>query len=235
VTRQLIVNADDLGQSPGINEGIARAVDQGIVTSTSLMVRWPSAPAAIRWAATRPEVSVGLHVDFGEWVVHGDEWSQAYRVIANDEPSTVEAELRRQVDAFVAMVGRPPTHLDSHQHVHLREPYRSAMLALAERLSVPLRGMSEHITHCGSFYGQYGNGHPWPEGITLSALLAILDELHETTTELTCHPGFLVDTDYRSMYAVERQTELAVLCHDGLPLALAERDIALVSFDGARR
>jgi hypothetical protein len=45
--RYLIVNADDFGQSPGVNRGIIQGFDQGIVTSASLMVRWPAAaPAA---------------------------------------------------------------------------------------------------------------------------------------------------------------------------------------------
>jgi len=33
---KLIVNADDFGRSRGVNEGIARAHEQGIVTSVSL-------------------------------------------------------------------------------------------------------------------------------------------------------------------------------------------------------
>jgi len=41
-TRFLIVNADDFGQSPGINRGIIKAHADGIVTSVSLMVRWPA-------------------------------------------------------------------------------------------------------------------------------------------------------------------------------------------------
>ena len=43
VSRSLIVNADDFGQSPGINSGVIRAYEEGILTSASLMVRWPAA------------------------------------------------------------------------------------------------------------------------------------------------------------------------------------------------
>ena len=64
--RQLIVNADDLGLSPGVNRGIADAVARGVVTSTSLMVRWPSSDDAARWARAHGSVSVGLHLDLGE-------------------------------------------------------------------------------------------------------------------------------------------------------------------------
>ena len=40
--RCLIVNADDFGQSTGVNQGIITAYEQGIVTSASLLVRWPA-------------------------------------------------------------------------------------------------------------------------------------------------------------------------------------------------
>ena len=39
VDRYLIVNADDFGLSEGVNRGIVRAHEGGIVTSASLMVR----------------------------------------------------------------------------------------------------------------------------------------------------------------------------------------------------
>ena len=45
-----IVNADDFGQSPGITRGVIAAHERGIVTSASLMVRWPSANEAAAYA-----------------------------------------------------------------------------------------------------------------------------------------------------------------------------------------
>ena len=58
----LIVNADDLGRTPGINAGIFEAHDRGLVTSATLMVGYPAAVAAAREAAARPGLGVGLHV-----------------------------------------------------------------------------------------------------------------------------------------------------------------------------
>jgi predicted glycoside hydrolase/deacetylase ChbG (UPF0249 family) len=54
VTRQLIVNADDFGQSAGVNRGVIEAHENGIVTSASLMVRWPDAADAARYARPAP-------------------------------------------------------------------------------------------------------------------------------------------------------------------------------------
>jgi chitin disaccharide deacetylase len=66
--RYLIVNADDFGLSEGVNRGIIEAAEKGIVTSASLMVRQPAAAAAAAYARKLDRISVGLHLDLGEWV-----------------------------------------------------------------------------------------------------------------------------------------------------------------------
>jgi predicted glycoside hydrolase/deacetylase ChbG (UPF0249 family) len=59
MTRAAIVNADDFGQSAGINRGIVEAHQRGIVTSASLMVRWHAASeAAAAYARAHPRLSV---------------------------------------------------------------------------------------------------------------------------------------------------------------------------------
>ena len=65
--RFLIVNADDFGQSSGVNRGIIQAHCTGIVTSTSLMVRWPAATEASALSLKYPDLNIGLHLDLGEW------------------------------------------------------------------------------------------------------------------------------------------------------------------------
>jgi predicted glycoside hydrolase/deacetylase ChbG (UPF0249 family) len=230
VSRKLIVNADDLGQSPGVNRGIARAVDDGIVTSASLMVRWPAAEAAARWASTRPAVGIGLHLDLGEWAYRRDTWVPVYEVVDTGESDAVDAELSRQLGMFLRLVGRPPTHLDSHQHAHRSDPLRTMLLSAGARLGVPVRELNEEISYCGSFYGQSGRGDPYPEGITFDSLLGILDDLPAGTTELGCHPGDDDLDDLDSMYCAERAVERSVLCDPRLPAALARLGIELGSF-----
>src|SRR5262245_39603269 len=89
--RYLIVNADDFGQSRGVNRGIMEAHENGIVTSGSLMVRWPAAAEAATFARTHPDFSLGLHVDLGEWVYRGYSWEPAYTVIDSGDVVAVEA------------------------------------------------------------------------------------------------------------------------------------------------
>src|SRR4051812_5062264 len=113
--RYLIVNADDFGLSPGVNRGIITAHEHGIVTSASLMVRWPGAVEAAAYAKTRPELGVGLHIDLGEWAYRDGEWIALYQVVPLADHEAVFAEVERQLTCFRGLLGREPTHLDSHQ------------------------------------------------------------------------------------------------------------------------
>ena len=103
------------------------------------------------------------------------------------------------------LVGRPPDHLDSHQHVHRDEPTRGPVLALGERLGVTVREAAAEITYSGVFYGQDAKGIPVPEAITTEALIAAIERLPFGTTELACHPAASADHD--SAYGEERLRE----------------------------
>jgi chitin disaccharide deacetylase len=226
--RYLIINADDFGLSPGVTRGIIEAHERGVVTSTSLMTRWPTAEAAAGYARRRPQLSVGLHVDLAEWFCRNGEWVCLYQVVPDDDRAAAAAEAARQLDAFHRLVGRPPTHLDSHQHVHRNEPVRSVLVELADRLGVPLRHFSPAVRYCGDFYGQMKGGEPFPEAVGVDHLVRVLGELPPGTTELCCHPGYAGDLD--SMYRDERAEELRTLCDPRVRAALAAEDIELRSF-----
>lgn len=228
--RRLIVNADDFGQSPGVNRGIIAAHERGIVTSTSLMVRWPAAREAAEYARAHSALGVGLHVDLGEMRYREEEeaWVQMYEVVPQDDAVAVRQEVERQLADFFSLLGRAPTHLDSHQHVHLHEPVRSILVEFAASLAVPLRSCTPAIRYCGDFYGQASKGYAYPEGIAVGQLLNVLDALPPGLTELGCHPGLGEDVD--SMYRTERATEVQTLCDPSVRSAIHAGNIRLISF-----
>ncbi len=229
--RVLIVNADDFGRSPGVNRGVIRCHEEGIVTSASLMVRWPHAEEAAAYAR-RSALGVGLHVDFGEWEYRDGAWETSYEVLPKESPDAVAAELERQLEAFERMVGRPPDHLDSHQHVHRDEPVRGALLALGERLGAPVREATPAIGYSGVFFGQDGKGRPVPDAITVEALIAALEALPPGITELACHPA--TASDHGSVYGEERIREVEALCDPRVRAAIDRYGIVLESFAGAQ-
>lgn len=228
MTRTLIVNADDFGRTAGVTRGIVRAHEEGIVTSATLMVRWPAAEDAAAYARRRPELSVGLHFDLSEWEYTQHEWRPTYQVVDADDGGAVEVELERQLDRFVELVGCPPTHLDSHQHVHREEPVRSAVAAAGRRLGVVVRDLTPGVRYCGNFYGQDGKGYPMPEAITVDALIGLVRGLPDGVTELGCHPGD--PSDLVSSYRDERAVEVEVLCDPLVRRALEEENIELRRF-----
>jgi predicted glycoside hydrolase/deacetylase ChbG (UPF0249 family) len=226
--RRLIVNADDFGLSAGVNRGVAQAHEQGILTSASLMVRAAHAQEAADYAHAHPELSVGLHVDLGEWHYTGEVWIAAYEVVPTDDDAAVAAEVAAQCERFCALMGREPTHVDAHQHAHRSEPARSIVREYAGRFGVPVRSFTPGLRYEGAFYGQSGRGEAYPEGITVEALCALLRDLPEGTTELGCHPA--IDDDSGSSYSAERTAETATLCDPRVRDVLREEDIALCSF-----
>ncbi len=226
--RYLIVNADDFGLSEGVNRGIIRAHEQGIVTSASLMVRYPAAAEAVRYALQDARLSLGLHVDMAEWVYRAYEWVPKYQVVPPDDETAVAAELARQLEAFRRLVGKEPTHIDSHQHFHRNEPARSVVSQVARSLAIPLRSLTPGVEYCGDFYGQTGEGDPYPEGISLEGLLKTIQNLPVGVTELGCHPG--EDEQLDSVYRNERLQEVEVLCHPRVRAALESQNVTLCSF-----
>jgi chitin disaccharide deacetylase len=231
--RRLIVNADDFGQSAGINAGVIRAHRHGIVTSASLMVRWPAAVEAATYAAGNPHLSLGLHVDLGEWAYQAGSWIALYQVVRSDGIEETRREILGQLARFRSLTRRDPTHLDSHQHVHRSEPARSILLRLAAEIGVPLRHFAPAVTYCGDFYGQSGKGVRFPDAIAPEALAGIIRSLPEGTTELGCHPGIGPPAD--STYSVERHREVESLCHPLVAAALREGTVDLCSFHDVRR
>lgn len=223
--RFLVVNADDLGLCETVNEGILAAHRDGIVTSASLMVRQAAAPAAADRTAEFPHLAVGLHLDLGQWDYVNGEWIQAYSRCDSESAADVEAECRTQLDLFRSLLGRDPTHLDSHQHVHNSEPAASVAAVLAAELDVPLRG--REVRYEGGFYGQDGKGEPYPEAIVPASLIRLLRSLPAGWTEIGCHPAA---GPVPSSYDRERRAELATLCDPSARAAISDSSVELRSF-----
>jgi predicted glycoside hydrolase/deacetylase ChbG (UPF0249 family) len=212
---------------PEVNGGILRGHLEGIVSSASLMVRGSAATHAADIVRNGTNLSVGLHLDLGEWSFRNGDWHCNYQVVPLDNEIAISDEINRQIDAFHRLMGRPPTHIDSHQHVHRREPVRSILLKRAKATGLPIRGEGS-IQYCGSFYGQTAIGEPLGDAIAVPALLKVLRSLQPGVTELACHPG--VDGNIRSAYASERPIELETLCDQRVRHALESERIVLCSF-----
>jgi predicted glycoside hydrolase/deacetylase ChbG (UPF0249 family) len=230
--RYLVVNADDFGYGACVNEGIIESYERGIVTSASLMVYRSQAVAAAQYARRNASLGVGIHLDLGEWVYSDGDWVLSYHRVDLADPSAVAHEVREQIAAFRDLVGQNPTHIDSHQHVHLREPVRKVVIRHGRTMDIPVRQFSSRVRYCGDFYGQTREGEPLPEKVSTPALCGLLEALAPGVTELGCHPGS--SQGLASVYARERDCEVKTLCDPAVRERLVSLHITLVSFADLR-
>jgi predicted glycoside hydrolase/deacetylase ChbG (UPF0249 family) len=204
--KRLVVTADDFGLTEGVVAGVVEAHELGIVTSTSLMVNAPAADAAFAEARRLSTLATGLHfvLTFGRPVGPAEPLSA---LLAEDgsflengsgaqelaRPDEVREELRAQIRAFERGVGRPPTHIDGHHHVHLHPGIFRVAIEEAGSRGVPLRSRGrevrerlrlERIRTCDRFLDDF-----FGEGASEEHLLSILESVPEGTSELMCHPA----------------------------------------------
>lgn len=148
--KNLIVNADDLGWTEGVNRGIAEAHRRGLVTSTSLLANGPAFESALEVSRSNRDLGVGVHLNLSDGAptadpaavpsllnaagkLEGGPESLLLR-IASRKLSTEEVE--REWDAQINKIQRAgiaPTHLDGHKHVHMLPGLFEAALRLARK------------------------------------------------------------------------------------------------------
>jgi predicted glycoside hydrolase/deacetylase ChbG (UPF0249 family) len=207
--RFLIVNADDLGMTPAVNAGIFAAHEEGIVTSASLMVLRDDAPAAAEALPAHPDLAIGLHLERRS-SFSGHMWGKG---------RTPAEECRAQLEHFRELVGREPTHVDSHKHVHETDPaFGAAAEALAVELGVPLRNRG--IRYERRFYGR--------DAISPEYLITLIEALPPGCTEIGCHPA--AGPVPTSSYDAERRIELETLRDPRVKDLLNVTGVRLCSF-----
>lgn len=134
--KRLILNADDFGVSPEVNEAVERAHREGVLRAASLMVGAPATADAIERARRLPTLAIGLHVV----LVHGRPVLAPERVpdLVNERGefltdlvragfrfflrrrgrAQLEAEIRAQFERF-ASTGLRLDHADAQSHMHV--------------------------------------------------------------------------------------------------------------------
>ncbi|MGO4538981.1 polysaccharide deacetylase family protein [Paenibacillus sp. 2TAB19] len=130
--RLLIVNGDDFGSCHSVNVGIQQLLEEGAISSATLMLPCAWAREAALWSASHPELNVGIHFTFtSEWDAY--RWGPVNRngdsssLVTNEgyfppdcktfEQQADEEQVRAELIAQVEMalqLGVKPTHADNH-------------------------------------------------------------------------------------------------------------------------
>jgi predicted glycoside hydrolase/deacetylase ChbG (UPF0249 family) len=246
-TKRLIVNADDFGRTPGINQGVVEAHRRGIVTSATLMVAHPGALEAARIAAECPRLGIGLHLSLTggppvlppgqipSLVDASGQLPEKPEGLAKASAPDILVESRAQLKRFREILSRPPTHFDVHHHAHRVPAVLEALLTLAWETGLPVRCVSlemktrlkrEGIPTTDRFIDSF-----FDAGTRLEGLLRIFGDLELGSTELMCHPA-VVDDELRaqSTYADPRARELQILTDPEARQVLQAAGIRLIHF-----
>jgi predicted glycoside hydrolase/deacetylase ChbG (UPF0249 family) len=136
MTRLLVVNADDMGLTPGICRAVRRGHTDGVVTSTSVLAVGAAFDDAAAVLRDSPDLAVGAHLAIvGEDRPLLSAADQA-RYLGRIDPDDVRREFTAQLER-VAGIGVGLTHLDTHQHTHLWPAVAGVVVELAGRHGVP--------------------------------------------------------------------------------------------------
>jgi predicted glycoside hydrolase/deacetylase ChbG (UPF0249 family) len=238
--RRLIINADDLGYDPAVDAGLLRAMRQGLVSSATLMVNSPYSAEAARAARG---LSVGLHLNLARWrpltvgfsPSHlGADGAFAEAKAASLPEAVVEGEARAQLEHAAQLLGKRPTHLDVHKHLHRHQAILRAVAVVARAEGLPVRALDEEmraflraqgVATPGHFVGEAGALAYWTQERFLTELAA----LKEGTTEWMCHPGE-PPTQLVSGYSSQRRVELDTFTSEEAREALELSGVVLTDF-----
>jgi hopanoid biosynthesis associated protein HpnK len=161
--KELILNADDFGLTKGVNEGIIRAYQDGVLTSTTLMANGPAFDDAVQCARANPKLGVGCHLvlaggpavappeDIPSLVdKNGRLPDSLVAFVARVSSGAIRAEdIERESRAQIAKIrgaGIEPTHLDTHKHTHAHPRVMKVLAQVAQALGITrVRKPAEHL------------------------------------------------------------------------------------------
>lgn len=269
---RLIVNSDDYGRSSNISRGIRQAHLQGVVTSTTCMMNFANVVDDLALALQEtPDLGLGVHLVLtaGRPLLPAPQLptlttpagafhklDQLTARLAEINPAEAKAEWRAQIERFVQVTGRTPTHLDSHHHSsYFGAGLFRAMLELAQEYGCAIRQVMAEGDEPMAGLPPEGRGQardyvlnlltefnpPRPDAFYITfynelasreELLRILNSLpQEGIFEMMCHPGYSdADLEASTSYARQREQELAVLTDKTVKQAIAARGVGLVTF-----
>lgn len=269
--KKAIFNADDFGFSEKINNGIAHGFSHGVLTDSSLVMTLPATQHALNLIKTKG-LNAGVHLTLTvgkplseentNSVIHQGKFYGIGRLLLRialrqTKREDIQNELRKQIVRFLDS-GVTPTHLDTHQYIHMLPTVFAVIAALAAEYRIkalriaserfPMRfgyqalqgvvvsGLSKMTRKGLAQYGLTATDHFF--GIarinakqTLPSFLHIVKNIKPGTSEIMCHPGYDdPEISNRTPYIKQREEELMALMDPRLKELIKKEKIELISF-----
>jgi predicted glycoside hydrolase/deacetylase ChbG (UPF0249 family) len=248
--RRLIVNADDLGFTRDVNDGIVEAHRNGILTSATLMANSGAFHHGVICAKENPRLGVGVHL-----VLVGERsLSNLGRALPEKPAGLVAAvlggglDVARELDLQMRRVvgaGIDPTHLDTHKHTHLMPQVAEAVGKISEKYGVrwvrrplakPVFGAwsTRILLRHGCRMADRFAGYELTGKLGEAELVRVIETLLEGTTEFMCHPGYCREElrEARTRLKESREVELRALTSLAVREAVVRRGVELIGYRG---
>jgi len=219
-----VVNADDFGFTPDVNEGIVEAHRRGILTATTLMANGHAFEDAVRHARQTPSLDIGCHL-----VLISGVSLRTGKALPQSVPELLGALARREIRVYdelsaqvrrIADAGLRPTHLDTHKHTHLAPPVLDAVARLSQATGI------RWVRRPFDFPLTSARGSaPWMKRLTSDALRLMRRRFHRVLERHGCRTtdhfaGFQITGRFRAAQLVALLAELPagsteLMCHPG--------------------
>jgi predicted glycoside hydrolase/deacetylase ChbG (UPF0249 family) len=224
-SKLLIIHADDLGMCHSVNRATFLALEEGAVSSASMMVPCPGFAEAAEIATRHPEYDLGIHSTlisehqsskwspvsnkhYGPEMVdeNGFFWPRNDRLRAS--PQQIGDEISAQIKLAMES-GVNPTHLDSHTFSVARAEYIPAYAKVARRFGLPFLITDHWHSFCAPDDPARANDvivqdvFQATRDLTPSSLedyyISALGHVQPGLSELIVHPAF-DDSEMRDIY-----------------------------------
>jgi predicted glycoside hydrolase/deacetylase ChbG (UPF0249 family) len=244
--KKLIVNADDFGLTLGVCRGIIKAHQDGIVTSTTVLINSPHLDKALEILKTASSLEVGLHLNitWGKPVLPAASVKSLvdengvftrnkdfYKIVPEEAALEWEAQIHKAQESGLEL-----THLDTHHHTHLHPALLDILAELAVKYHLAARSPASWVrdflkansipTTDSTILEFYGEGN-----LSVEHLQRLLRGVSDGFIEVMCHPGFVDDELKKiSSYAELREEELRILSSSEWKEWLSEEEIVSSRF-----
>jgi predicted glycoside hydrolase/deacetylase ChbG (UPF0249 family) len=253
----LIVNADDFNLTEGVSRGILRSHDLGIVTSTTVLINRPMPSRILKELKRRKAIGIGLHLnvtlgwplsrprEIPSLVVPGGSFKRRSELnLSRIELRDIAVEYDAQIRRFRRLLGRFPSHLDTHHHLHEHPRIFRVLSRLALKYGIPVRQSAAVLPPIRRRFEKRGlrftdfliedldPSKAWDR----ASLAAAVRSLRRGRYELMCHPA-LCDRRLReiSSFNLTRERELRALTSPSIRALLRRRNIRLMTFEEMKK
>jgi predicted glycoside hydrolase/deacetylase ChbG (UPF0249 family) len=233
----IIINADDLGATPGMNAAIFECHQKSCLTHASIMVNTPYFDDAVKIVEQCPQLKVGLHINLSYGKPVSD--PQNVPLLLNkkgcfigfstllylifSKKKDIEKQIKFEMEAQILkakQAGIEPTHLDSHRHTHVIPFIFNIASELASTYSIPrIRNIHEDLFVTSRMTGSVS--YLFDGGIIKFILLDHFNKQNFSSNE--SYFFSILNTSkidihfFRNIDLLDRYKRLEIMLHPGYP------------------